>query len=80
MMERWERSLVTGADGAAELILHRRGEDPLVMACRRNLQLAGSSTIRVETEEAFLEDRQFLPFRKHKRDIPRDERKTEEWD
>lgn len=80
MKERWERSVVTGADGAAETILHRRGEDPLVMACRRNLQLAGSNTLIVETAEAFIEERNMLPVRKRKRDIPRDEHKAEEWD
>lgn len=59
--EYWERTEVTGqrsGDGAGytvrESMLHRRGEDALVMACRRNNRMAGCSRFCLETEEAFM--------------------------
>ena len=45
MIEHWERTKVVGhgADGeiTSENVLHRRGEDALGMAMKRNPQLAG---------------------------------------
>ena len=55
-------------------ILHRRGEDPIVMACRRDGMLAKCDRISVETQEAFMETRFGLPVRRRKADIPKDEK------
>lgn len=81
MKEYWQRSFVTGNGGegenrytAGEDILHRRGEDPVVLACRRNRRLAGCDRISVETSEAFQEERHGLPVRRRRDDIPKDEK------
>ena len=82
MKEYWQRTTVTGNDEEMgrirEIVMHRRGEDPMVMAFRRNHALAGCGRIRMETEEIFqlekAEDRRTAVT------IPRDERKEEEWD
>ena len=78
MTENWERTIVAGED-AAEVVLHRRGEDPLVMAFRRNLKLAGSNRISMETEEAFSLRKEKEIRRKHKSDIPTEGQRFEEW-
>lgn len=78
MTENWERTIVAGED-AAEVVLHRRGEDPLVMAFRRNLKLAGSNRISMETEEAFTLRKEKEIQRRHKRDIPTEGQRFEEW-
>ena len=83
MNEYWQRSVVTGYAGegktVTETVLHRRGEDPIVMACRRNLELAGCGRLTTETMEAFQqsigEDRQ-----KTKDEIPHGGHQGEEWD
>ena len=89
MTEYWQRSYVSGAkrgdDGysVAQTILHRRGEDPIVMACRRDQKMAGADVFTVETEEAFAEERHGLPVRRRKNDIPKDEiqrESSETWD
>ena len=54
-------------------ILHRRGEDPIVMACRRDGMLAKCDRISVETQEAFVEQRIGLPVHRDKKDIPKDQ-------
>ncbi len=78
MTEYLERTIVAGED-AAEVVLHRRGDDPLVMAFRRNLTLAGSNRISMETEEAFTMRKEKEILRKHKSDIPSDGPRFEEW-
>ena len=83
MTEYWQRSVVTGnvGDGViTETVLHRRGEDPIVMACRRNLELAGCGRIIVETGEAFMEDRKGPEARRTKDEIPSGGHQGEEWD
>ena len=65
MIEYWQRSSINGtASGEegktrteSEVVLHRRGEDPIVMACRRNRALAGCSRMVILTEEAFMQIR-----------------------
>ena len=82
MIEHWERSVVHGKGPeieATETVLHRRGEDAMQMAMKRNKLLAACSTISVQTVEAFtriLEDEE----RRTPAEIPRDERNAEEWD
>lgn len=78
MTEYWERTIVAGED-AAEVVLHRRGEDPLVMAFRRNLKLTGSNRISMETEEAFTLRKEKEIRRKHKSDIPTEGPRFEDW-
>lgn len=83
MKEYWQRTTVTGNDDEMgrirEIVLHRRGEDPMVMAFRRNHALAGCGRIRMETEEVFMMDRA-EDGQRTAVTIPRDERKQEEWD
>lgn len=83
MTEYWQRTTISGTDedrsGIREVVMHRRGEDPLVMAFRRNRELAGCSRIRMETEELFLME-MAEDGRRTAMEIPRDERKEEEWD
>lgn len=68
MTEYWEATRIIGekTEGEGkdkrvreykEEVLHRRGEDPMVMAFRRNNELAGCQRIRMRTEEAFQEIR-----------------------
>ena len=86
MTEYWQRSEISGTkhgDGGyntAQTVLHRRGEDPIVMACRRDGRMAGCDRITVETSEAFQEERNGLPARRAKADIPKDLEKREYWD
>lgn len=82
MIEHWERSTVSGKGNeitVTETVLHRRGEDAMQMAIRRNPQLAACNTIEVQTVGAFTrevaEEKRRTPA-----DIPRDERQAEEWD
>ena len=83
MVEYWERTAVSGVDVQKiehrETVLHRRGEDPMVMACRRNRGLAGCDRIRTATEEAFLMIRGEQEARRPER-IPKGEVRYEEWD
>ena len=55
-------------------ILHRRGEDPIRMACRRDGKMASCERFTVETEEAFMEERHGLPVHKGRREIPKEEK------
>ena len=82
MTEYWEKSVVTGYAGEGvitETVLHRRGEDPIVMACRRNLELAGCGRIETQTEEAFMQIRK-EEARRTAEDIPHGGRPGEEWE
>ena len=83
MNEYWQRSVVTGYAGegktVTETVLHRRGEDPIVMACRRNLELAGCGRLTTETMEAFMQNREDYA-RRTMEDIPRGGIQAEEWD
>ena len=82
MIEHWERSVVSGKGPeieATETVLHRRGEDAMQMALRRNPKLAACSTIRVDTEEAFTRIRE-EDARRTAADIPRDDRQGEEFE
>ena len=83
MTEYWQRSRVTGTKRAEDErngirvtddILHRRGEDPIRMACRRDGRMAECSAFTVDTAEAFQEERHDLPVRRPKRSIPKEER------
>lgn len=68
-IESWENSIVIGIGERGEIreqVMHRRGEDPMVMAFRRNQALAGCDRVRVHTEEAFIE------FLKEDHEIARD--------
>lgn len=91
MTEYWVRSRVYGSrheegtDAAGDFrreedVLHRRGEDPIRIACRRNLELARCSCFRVETDEAFLEIRGDAERRKERSEIKADGAGGEEWD
>ena len=82
MIERWERSVICGSGenvSASETVLHRRGEDALQMAMRRNPELASCSRVEIRTAEAFAEDRQAEATRRPA-DIPRGQRNSEEWE
>lgn len=83
MTEYWQRTTVTGNDDEMgrirEIVMHRRGEDPMVMAFRRNHALAGCGRIRMSTEELFRIEKAEESART-RAEIPRDERKEEEWD
>jgi hypothetical protein len=82
MFEYWEKTLVTGHGEnrhTTELLLHRRGEDALSMAMRRNPLMAGCNTFTVETEEAFIQIRED-DSRRTRMEIPHDDRTAEEWD
>ena len=84
MKENWERTVVTGhgPEGlyAVETVLHRRGDDVLQMAMRRNPALAGCNRIEMQTLEAFIQECRDKEARRKKSDIPRDNRNSEEWD
>lgn len=81
MTEHWERTVVTGHGPedryAVETVLHRRGEDVLQMAMRRNPGLAGCNRIEMQTVEAFVQECREAEERR--RNIPRDEQNREEW-
>lgn len=83
MIEHWERSAVIGysEDGerTCETVIHRRGEDVLRMAMRRNPELAACGRVEIRTAEAFQEDRQAEDARRPE-DIPRGQRNSEEWE
>ena len=81
MIEHWEKTLVSGSGAkvyAEEVVLHRRGEDAIVMAMRRNHEMTKCDTIWTDTEEVFALDIQDKDGRAHRRDIPHDDRR-EEW-
>lgn len=81
MIEHWQRSVVSGSGeniSASETVIHRRGEDVLRMAMRRNPGLPACSRVEIRTAEAFTEDRKAEDPRRPE-DIPRD-RNGEEWD
>ena len=84
MTEYWQRTMVRGTDDEKiehrEEVLHRRGEDPLVMACRRNQKLAGCSRISTDTTEAFMQIRKDAEGSRQREDIPRDERREDAWE
>lgn len=83
MIEHWQRSVVTGfgpeGTTVSETVLHKRGDDVLGMAMKRNHELAGCSRITTETEEAFHQERA-EDARRTGADIPRDDRQGEEFD
>ena len=83
MIEHWQRTTVTGMgpDGemASERVLHKRGDDVLGMAMKRNPELAGCSRFAMDTEEAFTQIRE-EDARRSAADIPRDDRQGEELD
>jgi len=81
-IEHWERSTVRGYGDdvcATESMIHRRNEDVLSMAIRRNKALAGCSMFFVDTEEAFQVKRDEPERRRSAEDIPRSGY-GEEWD
>ena len=84
MTEYWERTVVTGRGPddlyAVETVLHRRGEDVLQMAMRRNPALAGCNRVEMQTVEAFVQECLEAEERRRKDDIPRSEHQGEEWD
>ena len=84
MTEHWERTMVYGSNedrNYSEDVLHRRGEDALVMACRRNQGLAGCGKFIIETAEAFTQIRKDAEEHRRRKDISRDDRQGEalEW-
>lgn len=76
--EYWETSFVTGVKKGdngytvTEEIVHRRGEDPLKLACRRNNRMAGSEWFSIRTYHAFIETRGGAEKTRHKADLPKD--------
>ena len=86
MTEYWERSVVMGTkrgdDGyqVVQEFLHRRGEDPIVMACRRDKRMAGADRIEVFTVEAFMQIRKDEEEHKTRAEISRDRIDREQWD
>ena len=84
MTEHWQRTMVRGISDDThyvESVLHRRGEDALVMACRRNQGLAGCGKFIIETVEAFTQIRHDAEKHRRRKDISRDNRQGEalEW-
>ena len=84
MTEHWERTKVYGSNedrNYLEDVLHRRGEDALVMACRRNQGLAGCGRISMDTVEVFTQIRKDAEEHRRRKDISRDDRQGEalEW-
>ena len=84
MTEYWERTMVTGENEAgvsySEDVMHRRGEDPMVLAFRRNLRLAECNRVRADTEEAFMQIRDIQPAQRDRGAIPKERGiRHEEW-
>ena len=81
MIEHWERTQVVGRgpEGVevTETVVHRRGEDALGMAMRRNPEMAGCGKVEIRTVEAFTKERSEEP-RRTQAEIPRDDRQGEE--
>ena len=79
----YDHSVVTGTsqDGgqATEDMIHMRGQDPILLAARRNNKMAGMESFRVESRGAFQRWLD-IPETKHRRDIPRAAGTAEEWD
>ena len=84
MTEHWERTVVTGRGPedlyAVETVLHRRGDDVLQMAMRRNPALAGCTKVEMSTVEAFVQNCRDAEAKRKREDIPRDNRSGEDWD
>ena len=90
-VEYWEETNVCGwrrnengklKYGADEKVLHRRGQDPVVLACRRNRELAGCEHIAITTTEAFavqLKDNAEID-REIEREKREDRQRGREWD
>ena len=82
MIEHWQRSVVSGSGenvNAREVILHKRGQDPLNMAMRRNPDMPACSVVYVFTREAFTQIRED-ERRRTRAEIPRDDRQGEEFE
>lgn len=82
MIEHWQRSVVSGSGenvNAREVILHKRGQDPLNMAMRRNPDMPACNVVNVFTQEAFTQIREDGRIRR-RTEIPRDDRQGEEFD
>ena len=62
-----------------ESVLHRESADPVVMACRRNREMAACDEITAGTAEAFAVYREKETGRR-KAEIPRMGNQDEEWD
>ena len=80
MIDHWQRTTVTGQgpEGTfSETVLHKRGDNVLSMAMRRNPMLAGCDRIEFRYEEAFTQERA-EDARRTQADIPRDDRQGEE--
>ena len=85
MIEQWDMTKVSGVQGedaqsAAETVLHRRGEDPMVIAFRRNRALTGCNRIVMETVACFNQERKGPEARRTKDEIPSGGHQGEEWD
>lgn len=83
MIEHWERTLVVGrgpeGDEVRETVVHRRGEDALGMAMRRNPEMAGCGKVEIRTVEAFTRIRED-ETRRARAEIQRDDRQGEEYE
>lgn len=82
MIEHWQKSYVIGKGDdfqATEIVLHKRGQDPMNLAMRRNPALPASSWVEVRTYEAFTQIREDERIRR-RTEIPRDDRQGEEFD
>ena len=82
MIEHWQKSYVIGTGDdfqATEIVLHKRGQDPMNLAMRRNPALPASSRVEVRTYEVFTMIREDERWRIAE-DIPRDDRQGEEVD
>ena len=88
MTEHWQRTMVIGygpeakgMESQAEEVLHRRGQDPFVMAMRRNNALAACCSFSVRTVEAFTQVRTDDGGRRDRDEIPKEQgNRFEEWD
>ena len=83
MIEHWQRSVVTGTGPeikATETVLHKRGEDVMQMAMRRNPELAACTRVEIFTSEAFTQIREDGKETRRRGEIPHDQRDGEEWD
>ena len=82
MIELWDMTLVHGTRGEedakehlSETVLHRRGDDPMVIAFRRNRELAGCNRITMMTVAGFSQVRR-EETRRTKADIPKEKGNT----
>ena len=82
MIEHWQKSYVIGTGDnfqATEVVLHRRGEDAMQLAMRRNPAMPASSRVEVRSYEAFTQIRED-ERRRTRAQIPRDDRQGEEYE